>query len=325
MISALFTWTTLLSAVVLALPPGPARHHHRGVHGHRHLHDGQIDQFPEYDPPVEVSTPEASTILTATVVVGDSMVAEDSHVPPTNSPRMITLPIRSKMPAPTTPGDLAVDMPARNKREVHDDNMVQIHTASTCTITLIVGTAVPIPTSPVGVGVDSPAPREHVGVGVENAVQIPVGRTRAITPAAASIAQPSPPATSPAAPSEVFLDTKEMARDRPAAPVNPEANHHKTKSTLRRRAATAIGRRQAISDSTIWFFLASFGIFMTGVAWNVYVQVGMERERRMALELALSDQELGKVRVPGLAFRNGADVNLARVPPAVERVPGAFL
>jgi hypothetical protein len=362
MISAFLFWATLLSALVSALPPRPDRHHHLGLHGHQHRHEDQIQQFPEYDPPAEVSTAEASTMPTATAALGDSMATEDRHVLPTGSIRTITLPIRSKMPIPTTPGDAIVDLPARDMQEAGDDDMVQLRSAttraSTRTITLIIATAPPISTSPVDLIVDSPARGHHVGVDVGNEAQVPLGRTRTITIFGVPTATPVdvvartaqtddedsmvqmptgrtrtitifgvPTATSPAAPIEVFPDTKEMARDPPApaaVPVNVEVKDHNTQPTLRRRVAAAIGRQQAISDSAIWFFLASFGVFMTGVAWSVYVHVGMERERRLALELALSDQELGKGRGGGTALGNGPDVELARVPPAVQRVPGAL-
>lgn len=90
------------------------------------------------------------------------------------------------------------------------------------------------------------------------------------------------------------------------------------------RSTTGPATRDTIGDSSIWFFLATFGIFMTGIIWNVYVRVGIPRLKRMALDEAatnaMHDIELARtsaVRMPEpVASR-------ARV---VQRpMPGAFV
>ena len=63
--------------------------------------------------------------------------------------------------------------------------------------------------------------------------------------------------------------------------------------------------RNTVSDSSIWFFLAAFGVFVTGLIWNVYVLVGIPRLKRMALDQeatsAMHDIEMARtsaVRMP---------------------------
>lgn len=192
--------------------------------------------------------------------------------------------------------------------QLDEGNMMPRRTAtSTRTITLIIATATPLPdlSTDLDVGKLGPAGNEAEH---DKIVQIGPGRMGTNMPNAAQTARPVQLLVG----SEQDNDDSEI-----------EISSYNVRSALLRQAVKVTGRQQGISEGAIWFFLASFGVFMTGVVWNVYVHIGLERERRLAQGLAMSDQELGKGRV---AFGDAVDhTKLTSVVPAVERVPRSLV
>lgn len=343
-------WTALFSALVsaLALPPRPARDstqhqiRHAGAHDHGH-------QVAEYNAPKATQTAlsirgkSLSTalggdhgVLVDLLARGEQGIDGDQMPMRTRtSTTRITLIMVTATPMP----DLLVDYPpvdlidrgqedgeiaalahlpaGKARTEVNGALELQplnvrprgaqadsgdvgpMRTqVSTRTVTLIIATATPVPDQSSSTVLYLP---DHTQgkVGDADVVQLLPGRTVTTAANKAPTAQPTG-----------LLVVREQAGD-------DNMPGHNLQSILLRQATRAIGRQQDISSSTLWFLLASFGVFVTGVAWNIYVHSGMERERRFAHGLALSDGELGKARA---AVNDAADdVDLASVANAVER------
>lgn len=197
------------------------------------------------------------------------------------------------------PESQLLDVLARGA-QADDGDVVPMRTqASTRTVTIIIATATPIPDLSSDLVLHLPGHHAQGEVGDADFVQLPPGSTVTIAANGAPTA----------------LVNGEQASDDNMLDM-PGRN---LRSILLRQATRVSGGQQAISDGIIWFLLASVGVFMTGVAWNIYIHSGMEHEKRFAQGLALSDQELGQPRV---AVDDAADdVELASVANAVERVP----
>lgn len=277
------------------------------------IHKMRATGVPEYDPTRDKTT-AAPSILPTAGAAGTPKQPDTDFIDKmrTVSTRTITLIIPTAAPVPTSPGGFAgVEMLTRGGQdsgEGEDKDIEQLAPGKTRTITLI--------EMPTGLVVSPKAQTPVDGVDYEEIARIAElapGKTRSVT----LIEQPTGLAVSP--------DTKELALDS-APTASGQINQHGYGAAILHTATAAMGRKQAISDRAIWFFLASFAIFMTGVAWNIYVHVGMERERKLAMEIALSEQELGKGGARGGGMiGNDRGVQLAVVPPAGERLGGSLV
>jgi len=269
---------------------------------------------PEYEPSGDVTSARRTTLPTA----AEAAVGTRTSQPDNDSiqefrettKRTITLiiPTAPPVPVPTSPGGLlsnAAGMLARGRgqdfgqAEGEDEGIAQLAPHRTRTITLV-----EIPT----------------GLAVAPEVQAPVddGDYREIAQIAGPVDQKTRTITLIMVPTAlaVSAEASEMAVDSPPAAVE-QANQHGYGTAFLHATTAAMGLKQAIYDSAIWFILASFVFLMTGVAWNVYVHVGMERERKLAMGMALSEQ--------GLAKRNDRAADFAGLPPPGERLAGSLV